>query len=227
MSDEDAARGTPIWLTETRTSYDTDASGYTAKVQGLLEAHPHLRAHLDVLAELVQQDGGGAVADVGCGPGYVTRYLHDSGTEAFGIDLSSAMVAIAQREHPNLYFEVGTMTNLGLHDHSVAGVVAFWSTIHVPDHAMPGVIAEFHRVLQLGGRVLIGFHVGEGISHVSTGYTGRPISVDTHLRRTSTMLDWLRDANFRVESESVFRPDDDVPGAMILARSHEYIAHSS
>lgn len=218
MSEKNAARVAPTWLTDTRTSYDADAPGYAQKVQGLLEAHPHLRAHLDMFVELVRQDGGGQVADVGCGPGYVTRYLQDSGTEAFGIDLSSSMVAIARREYPDLHFEVGTMTNLDLAAHSVAGIVAFWSTIHIPDHAMAGVIKEFHRVLRPGGYVLVGFHVGDSTEHASSGYTGQPISVDTHLRQISKMSDWLRHANFQVESESVFRPDDMDPGAIVLAR---------
>lgn len=220
MSRENSAGDTPIWLTRTRASYDTDASGYTEKVQGLLDDNPHLRAHLDLFVELVQRDGGGLVADIGCGPGYVTRHLHDAGPETFGIDLSPEMIAIAQRDHPDLHFEVGTMTSLDLDDRSVAGIVAFWSTIHVPDHAMAGVVAEFHRVLRPGGYVLVGFHVGDRVRHSSTGYTGEPVSVDTHLRRPSTMSDWLRDADFRIESESVFRPDDDVPGAIVLARRH-------
>lgn len=220
MSEKNAAGAAPTWLTDTRTSYDIDASGYAQKVQDLLEAHPHLRAHLDVFVELVQRGGGGQVADVGCGPGYVTRYLQDSGAEAFGIDLSPTMVAIAQRAYPDLHFEVGTMTNLGLATHSVAGIVAFWSTIHIPDHAMAGVIKEFHRVLCPEGHVLVGLHVGDSIEHASSGYTGQPISVDTHLRQISKMSDWLRDSNFQVESETVFRPDDKVPGAIVLARRH-------
>ncbi|WOC13298.1 alpha/beta fold hydrolase [Gordonia sp. MP11Mi] len=218
--DENATRGVPTWLTETRTSYDVDASGYAEEVQGLLDVHPHLRAHLDVFAELVQRDGGGRVADVGCGPGYVTRYLHDAGVEAFGIDLSPAMITLAQRVYPDLHFEVGTMTSLDLAAHSVAGIVAFWSTIHIPDHTMAGVMKEFHRVLLPGGHVLVGFHVGDSIKHATNGYAGQPISVDTHLRQISTMSDWLREANFQVESESVFRPDDNVPGAIVLARRH-------
>ncbi|MBD8506251.1 methyltransferase domain-containing protein [Hoyosella sp. G463] len=221
MGDENAASEATPWLAETRTSYDTDAAGYAERVEGLLEKHPHLRAHLDVLAELVGRNGGGPVADIGCGPGYVTRHLHDSGAAAFGIDLSPEMVAIARRAHPGLRFETGTMTSLHLDDHSVAGIVAFWSTVHIPDDAMPGVIAEFARVLRPGGYLLVGFHVGAGIEHTSTGYTGRPISVDTHLRQVSTMSDWLRDSGFRIESESVFRPDDDAPGAIIIARSQE------
>lgn len=209
----------PAWLADARASYDVDAPGYAEKVHGLLEANPHLRAHLDVFAELVRRDEGGLVADIGCGPGYVTRHLHDAGTDAFGIDLSPAMVEIARRDHPGLRFDVGTMTSLDLATGALAGIVAFWSTIHIPDHAMTGVVEEFHRVLRPGGHVLIGFHIGDGIQHSSSGYSGRPISVDTHLRRPSTMSDWLRHVGFRIESESVFRPDDDVPGAIITART--------
>lgn len=206
------------WLAETRGSYDVDATGYAEKVRGLLVAHPHLRAQLDVFAELVRRDEGGPVADVGCGPGYVTRHLHDAGVEAFGVDLSPEMVEIARRDHPDLRFVVGTMTDLDLETESLAGVVAFWSTIHVPDQAMPGVVDEFRRTLRPGGHVLIGFHVGDGMQHSSSGYGGQPISVDTHLRSLATMSDWLRRAGFRIESQSVFRPDDDAPGAIVTAR---------
>ena len=90
------------WLSDTRSSYDTDASGYAAKVRGLLDGSPYLRASLALFAELVRDAGGGPVADVGCGPGYVTRHLHDLGVDAFGIDLSPEMVAIARREYPDL-----------------------------------------------------------------------------------------------------------------------------
>ncbi|WP_025272278.1 class I SAM-dependent methyltransferase [Haloglycomyces albus] len=213
-----AARDASSWLADTRTSYDTDAVGYAEKVQGILETFPHLRAQLDVFAELIRCAGGGPVADVGCGTGYATRYLHDSGIEAFGIDLSPKLVAIAQRDHPDLRFEVGSMTNLDMDAHSAAGIVAFWSTIHIPDYAMSGVIAELHRVLRPEGLVLVGFHVGDGIEHAATGYTKQPINIDTHLRQPSTMSNRLHDAGFRIESTSVFRPDDVVPGAIIVAR---------
>jgi SAM-dependent methyltransferase len=207
------------WLSETRSSYDTDATGYADKVRGLLDGMPYLRASLTLFAELVHDAGGGPVADVGCGPGYVSGYLHDAGVDAFGIDLSPEMVALARRDHPDLRFEVGTMTDLDLADDSVAGVVAFWSVIHVPDDAVPGVFEEFRRVLRPQGLLLVGFHVGDETRHTSEGYTGRPISVDSHHRRPSTMSGWLRDAGFTVEAELVLSPDRDVPGAVIFARS--------
>jgi SAM-dependent methyltransferase len=207
------------WLSDTRSSYDTDASGYVEKVRGLLGERPYLRASLALFAELVHGAGGGPVADVGCGPGYVTGHLHELGVDAFGIDISPEMIAIARRDYPDLRFEVGTMTDLDLADDSVAGVLAFWSVIHVPDHAMPGVFEQFRLVLRPGGPLLVGFHVGDDTRHTSEGYTGRPINVDSHHRRPSKIAGWLRDAGFTIEAELVIEPDEDVPGAVIFARS--------
>jgi SAM-dependent methyltransferase len=210
---------TDAWLSDTRSSYDADASGYAEKVRGLLGESPYLRASLALFAELVRGAGGGQVADIGCGPGYVTGHLHDAGVDVFGIDLSPEMIAIARRDYPDLRFEVGTMTDLDLADDSLVGIVAFWSVIHVPDHAMPGVFEQFRRVLRPQGLLLLGFHVGDEIRHTSEGYTGRPINVDTHHRRPSTVAGWLRDARFTIEAELVIGPDKDVPGAVIFARS--------
>lgn len=212
---------TDAWLADARTSYDTDASGYAEKVRGLLEGRPYLRGSLVLFAGFVRDAGGGPVVDVGCGPGYVTAYLHGLGVDAFGIDLSPEMIALARRDHPDLRFEVGTMTDLDLADDSVAGVLAFWSVIHVPDDAVPGVFDEFRRVLHPGGPLLVGFHVGDETQHTSEGYTGRPISVDSYRRRPRQVAGWLRDAGFRIEAELVMRPDEAVPGAVIFARSHD------
>jgi SAM-dependent methyltransferase len=128
------------------------------------------------------------------------------------------MVAIARRDHPDLRFEVGSMTDLDLADQSVAGVLAFWSVIHVPDDAVPGVFEEFRRVLRPGGPLLVGFHVGDETVHTSEGYTGRPIDVDSHRRTPEVMAGWMRDAGFTIDGELVMRPDEEVPGAIIFAR---------
>ena len=92
--------------------------------------------------------------------------------------------------------------------------------IHVPDHAMPGVFEQFRRVLRPQGLLLVGFHVGDETRHTSEGYTGRPINVDSHHRRPEQIAHWLRDAGFTIEAELVMRPDEEVPGAIVLARSH-------
>ncbi|MGG5259434.1 class I SAM-dependent methyltransferase [Phycicoccus avicenniae] len=206
------------WLDEARHSYDADADAYAQVVTGLLDANPALRASLALFADLVERAGGGPVADVGCGPGYVTRHLHDLGVEAFGIDLSPGMAARARRDHPDLDFTVGTMTGLALADGSLGGVLAYWSVIHVPDDAVPGVFDEFLRVLRPGAPVLVGFHVGDATERTTEGHSGRTIGVDTHRRTPEKVSTWLRDSGFHIDAELVLRPDDDVPGAILFGR---------
>ena len=148
------------WLEDTRTSYDTVAASYADYVRESLDGEPYLRSALALFAGLVGA-GGGPVADVGCGPGHIPALLHELGVDAFGIDLSPAMIDLARRDHPGLRFEVGSMTDLRLADASVAGLLAFWSLIHIPDETVPSVFGHFRRVLRPGGPLLLGFHVGD------------------------------------------------------------------
>jgi SAM-dependent methyltransferase len=206
------------WLADTRTSYDTVAVSYADQLRDGLDREPYLRAALALFADLVRAAGGGPVADVGCGPGHVTAHLHELGVDAFGVDLSPGMIDVARREHPHLRFEVGSMTDLDLPDASVAGLLAFWSLIHVPDDAVPAVFEHFRRALRPGGALLVGFHVGE-ISRLKTeGYGGHPMNVYVHRRRPDRVAAWLRDAGFTVEAQLLLDPDDNVPGAVLFAR---------
>jgi ubiquinone/menaquinone biosynthesis C-methylase UbiE len=194
------------WLTDTRTSYDTVAVSYTDQVRDAIAGDPYLRAALAVFADRVRANGGGPVADVGCGPGHVTAHLHGLGVDAFGIDLSPGMIEVARRDHPGLRFEVGSMTDLHLPDASVTGLLAWWSLIHVPDDEVPTVFAHFHRVLRPGGPLQLGFHVGDE-SRSETNHRRQPDQVST----------WLRDAGFEVEAQLLLHPDEK-PGAVLFAR---------
>jgi trans-aconitate methyltransferase len=73
-----------------------------------LTREPVLRSMLTLFAELAP----GRAADVGCGPGHVTAFLHGQGLDVFGIDLSPGMVAQTRTNYPGLHFEVGSMTGL-------------------------------------------------------------------------------------------------------------------
>ncbi|MFF5077689.1 class I SAM-dependent methyltransferase [Actinoplanes sp. NPDC000266] len=216
--DGDAAGpGSGGWLAATRTSYDTVADSYADFVRESLSGQPYLRAALALFAELVHAAGDGPVADVGCGPGHVTAHLQKLGVDAFGIDLSPAMIDVARRDHPGLRFEVGSMTDLRLADASVAAVLAFWSLIHVPDEEVPAVFAQFHRVLRPSGPVLVGFHVGDQARLKTEGYGGHPMNVYVHRRQPDRVAGWLRDAGFTVDAQMVFGPDDSIPGAVLIA----------
>jgi SAM-dependent methyltransferase len=206
------------WLEDTRTSYDTVASSYAGHVRDSLVGEPYLRAALALFADLVHAVGGGPVADVGCGPGQVTAHLHELGVDAFGIDLSPAMIEVARRDHPGLRFEVGSMTDLSLADGSVAALLAFWSLIHVPDEAVPSVLQEFRRVLRPGGPLLLGFHVGDRSRLKTEGYGGHPMNVYVHRRQPARVAAWLHDAGFTVEAHLLLGPDGNSPGAILFAR---------
>lgn len=207
------------WLADTRTSYDTVAADYADQLRGALAEKPYLRASLALFADLVHAAGGGPVADVGCGPGHVTAHLQGLGVDAFGIDLSPAMIDVARRDHPRLRFEVGSMTDLALTDASVAGLLAFWSLIHVPDEAVPTVFGHFRRVLRPGAPLLVGFHVGDRSTLKTQGYGGHPMNVHVHRRRPDEVAARLRYAGFTVEAQMLLDPDDSVPGAILFART--------
>lgn len=209
---------TDDWLTDTRASYDTVADSYADYVRDSLGDEPYLRAALALFAELVHVAGGGPVADVGCGPGQVTAHLHELGLDIFGVDLSPAMVDVARREYPELRFEIGSMTDLDLADASVAGLLAFWSLVHVPDHALPGVFGHFRRSLRPGGPLLLGFHVGDTSRLKTEGYGGHPMKVHVYRRQPAQVAALLREAGFTVEAHMLISPDETVPGAVIFAR---------
>ena len=60
--------------------------------------------------------------------------------------------------------------------------------------------------------------VGEGTRVSTTGYTGRPIRVESHRRRPRQISAWLREAGFAIEAEMLTEPYADRPGAMVFAR---------
>jgi SAM-dependent methyltransferase len=206
------------WLEDTRTSYDTVAVSYADQLRDALVGEPYLQAALALFADLVRAADGGPTADVGCGPGHVTARLQELGVDAFGIDLSPAMIDVARRDYPGLRFEVGSMTDLRLADASVAGLLAFWSLVHIPDDAVPGVFGHFRRALRPGGPLLLGFHVGDGSRLKTQGYGGHPMKVWVHRRQPERVAGWLRDAGFAIEAQLLLGPDSSVPGAVLFAR---------
>lgn len=207
----------PGWLDDTRTSYDTVAVSYADMLRDALSGEPFQRGLLALFAEWVRGAGDGPVADVGCGPGRLTGHLHGIGLDAFGVDLSPAMIDVARRDHPGLRFEVGSMTALDLADGSLAGLLAWFSLIHVPDDEVPTALAEFHRVLRPGGVLLAGFHAGHGSTLKTSGYGGHAMNVYVHRRTPAQVAGRLEAAGFTVEAEMTHRPAPDVEGGFVFA----------
>lgn len=163
------------YLADISSSYDNVAVSYAELV---VDGADGEEASFDLLAGLVAP--GGLVLDVGCGPGRTTGLLAGRGLRVVGIDLSPGMIGVARRDRPDLDFRVGSMTTLDLPDGSVAGIVSWWSIIHLPRDVVPQAFAEFHRVLAPSGVLLVGFHVGTESTHKTSGYGGHPMNIHVH-----------------------------------------------
>ncbi len=140
-------------------AYDAVAVRYADLARS--ELNPLDRAVLAAFAEFVRA-GGGLVADLGCGPGQFTAHLRDLGLDAFGVDLTPAMIGLARGAYPGLRFEVGSMDALGLADGELAGIVSWYSVIHATPEELPAYFAEFRRVLTPGGYLLVAFFESAG-----------------------------------------------------------------
>jgi SAM-dependent methyltransferase len=92
----------PSCLAAVRKSYDTVADAYAEQVPRPPDLDPLPRTLLGMFAETVRDTNLGPLADLGCGPGFVTAHLAGLGAPAFGVDLSPRMVELARRAHPHL-----------------------------------------------------------------------------------------------------------------------------
>jgi hypothetical protein len=79
------------------------------------------------------------------------------------------------------------MTGLDLPDSSVGGVLAFHSIMHIPDEAIPAVLAGFHRVIRPGGIAMLRFHIGDERRYKTQGYGGHPMNLYVHRRPIDRM----------------------------------------
>ena len=179
-----------------RDSYDRLADEYALRISGELQHKPLDRELLNrFVAEMA---GRGEVCDIGCGPGHVARYLRDSGTSVFGLDLSPNMLEEARRLNPDISFRVGNMMALSLEDRTLAGITAFYAIVNIPKESLPVVFREMERVLNPGGLLLLAFHVGDQALRENELW-GRAIAMDFFLFEPPEIRRFLEAAGFGIE----------------------------
>lgn len=175
--------------------YDRVAGEYAERLYDELAGKPFDRDLLDGFATAV---GGGRVCDVGCGPGHVTRYLRDRGCDAFGIDLSSRMVELARARNPGCDFRVDDLRALEIADGSLAGVVCFYSLIHLDREQLGPALARLRRALAPGGRLLLAVHEGDD-SRRPGELWGIPVDLEFTFFTYDEVSAALRHAGFAIE----------------------------
>jgi SAM-dependent methyltransferase len=195
-----------------RVTYDAIADAYDAQLRDELAGKPLDRALLTGFLDLA---GPGTVADIGCGPGHVTRFLAGYRPDVVGVDLSPRMIELARRQAPALTFTVGSMLDLPVADGSWAGVVALYSIIHLSPDERVLAFREFARTLQPGGPALVAFHVDSpafaagDVSHL-TEWFGAPVDIDVSFLDPPEVTRDLETAGFTVIATLIRLPEPGV-----------------
>lgn len=186
--------------------YDRVAGEYAKHVYGELAEKPFDRELLDGFARFV---GKGRVCDAGCGPGHVTRYLHDRGCDIFGLDVSPRMVELARSLNPDVEFVAGDLRELPVDDASLAGIVCFYSLLHLESNHLPLALAALRRKLRPGGRLLLAVHEGSE-SREPGEMWGIPVSLRFNFFTYGELTCALRDGGLVIEQITHRAPYPDV-----------------
>jgi SAM-dependent methyltransferase len=202
-------RGVPVGA---RAVYDAVAAEYERRLGGELDGKPLDRALLVAFVELV---GTGTLADVGCGPGHVTRFLAARHPDVVGIDLSPGMIAVARECGPDQRFLVGSLLAVPVGDGALSGVLALYSIIHLDAAGRTRAARELARVVRAGGRLLVAFHVdspefavGE-VNHL-TEWFGHPVQLDGYFLDPDDVLAEMQAAGFALVARLDRAPIADV-----------------
>jgi SAM-dependent methyltransferase len=188
-----------------RATYDAVATRYADIMVNELDERPIERGLLDEVVRTVQDSGRGAIADIGCGPGHVTRYLADRCAEVLGIDLSPAMIDVARVRFPGLDFRVGSMLAIDAKDMSLSGAVALYSMIHFVADERRVACRELARVLRPASPLLVSFHVSSvdhpmGSSvHLDTWFD-MPVNLTGYFFDPEAVLADMRGAGFELRA---------------------------
>ncbi len=193
-----------VWNAELVDTYDVVAEPYADAYFDELHRKPFDCALLGCFAASLPPKG--LVADMGCGPGQIARFLKDKcGLEVSGFDLSPQMVAVARRLNPDLNFAVGDMRKLELATGTFAGIVAFYSIIHLQRAEVSDVFRELGRALQPGGLLLASFHIGRGETHAENWF-GQGVSLTATFFEAEEVAGYLSGAGFLVTEVQVRPP---------------------
>lgn len=198
-------------MDEVGRAYDDMAEPYIALVR-TTQVHDDDRA----LVERHLTIRPGTVLDAGCGPGHLTAHLRAREVDAIGIDVAATFIDHARATHPEGRYELASMRQLPFPDGSVAGILAWYSLIHVSPDELDDVLAELRRVMTPGGALVAGFFDGDTVAPFDHKVT------TAHFWPVDEFAARLQQAGF-TEIERCRRPGTTAPGnrphAAIAARA--------
>jgi SAM-dependent methyltransferase len=189
-------------------TYDAIARAYHDQLGNELAGKPLDRAMLAAFIELAPE---GTIADVGCGPGHVTRFLAAQKASVIGIDISLGMLGVGREHAPALPFAAGSMLQLPVADGALSGIIALYSIIHLTASDRARASREFGRAVRPGGWLLAAFHVDSPdfaagqVNHLTTWF-GEAVELDGYFLEPGDVAADVQAAGFTVTATTIRSP---------------------
>jgi predicted TPR repeat methyltransferase len=118
-------------------------------------------------------DHNRAILDVGCGTAVpVGQYLIDQGCRLYGVDSSSAMIAMARTRFPDHRWDVADMRSLAVKG-TFGGIIAWDSLFHLSPHHQRHTFATFAQHAAAGAVLM--FNSGPSAGEQIGTYQGEPL----------------------------------------------------
>ena len=199
---------TDAWLSDTRSSYDTDASGYAEKVRGLLGGRP-------TSARAWRCSPSWCTAPAGRRRWLRAGVRHRPPPRRRSGRLRHRSLARDDRHRPARLSRPALRGRDDDRPRPDGRLGRRHTRVLVRDPRArprhPRRVRGVPSSVASAGSVRSAFTLATRQTHVR-GLHGSASHVDSHRRQPSKVAGWLRDAGFTIEAELVIGPDEDVPG---------------
>lgn len=157
-------------MDEVKNAYGAQARDITEMLGAEVSAADPDRAVIEPRADTVK----GRILDVGSGTGRWAGHLAGLGHDIDGLEPVERFVDLARKAHPAVLFRLGAIDDLADSDDRWAGILAWYSLIHLGADELPNALATLRSVLEDAGTMLMSLFSGprlEPFNHpVATAY---------------------------------------------------------
>jgi len=101
-------------------------------------------------------------ADIGCGNGRDTYWMHKNGFKTQGFDASSDLLKIASADYPEINFSQAFFPESKEIDEKFDNILCETVIMHLPSSKIPACIASLKRILNNDGILYLSWRVTEG-----------------------------------------------------------------
>ena len=161
----------------------------------------------------------GKILDLGCGSGYISKYMADKNLSPIGIDFSDKMIEIAKQKYPNRPFYKMDIADVDktFEENTFDGLLAIYILYFIPKEQMDNVLEGLSKVLKDGAPLFMVIQIGKGEVFVNESLMPegeQKEALFVNLNTKDELLDLLQKHNFVVD-QLQFYPNvnpDEIPG---------------